>query len=170
MIVRMGGISKLRKPVGPRSDVTDCIELISIPLSGRRADESSVLSVAPHRFRRQTAAMKAYVGVTDGDWYDFLAARPDLDEVNFWRPGGGRGFHVLMIGEPFCFKTHYRHNRIMGGGFFSGFAQLKLAEAWEFIGEANGTPDSIEMRNRIGHYPDPSSSFGGSARPVPTRG
>lgn len=96
--------------------------------------------------------MKAYVGVTDGDWYDFLSARPDLDEVNFWRPGGGRGFHVLSIGEPFFFKTHYPHNRIVGGGFFSGFVQLKLSEAWEFFGEANGARDLIDMRRRIGHY------------------
>jgi hypothetical protein len=28
--------------------------------------------------------MRAYVGVTDGDWYRFLAARPGLREVNFW--------------------------------------------------------------------------------------
>ncbi len=31
--------------------------------------------------------MKAYVGVTDGDWYRFLAERR-IDEVNFWRPAG----------------------------------------------------------------------------------
>lgn len=35
--------------------------------------------------------MRAFVGVTDGDWFRFLRARPELDEVNFWQPGGGRG-------------------------------------------------------------------------------
>ena len=37
--------------------------------------------------------MRGCVGVTDGDWYRFLADRPqDLREINFWRPGGGRAF------------------------------------------------------------------------------
>ncbi|MFC2031493.1 hypothetical protein ACFLWA_12305 [Chloroflexota bacterium] len=32
--------------------------------------------------------MKFFVGVTDNDWYKFLAElRPD--ELNFWRPRGG---------------------------------------------------------------------------------
>jgi hypothetical protein len=33
--------------------------------------------------------MRLYVGITDGDWYESLAARPGLDEVNFWQPSGG---------------------------------------------------------------------------------
>ena len=33
-------------------------------------------------------SVKAYVGVTDGDWYRFLASRPAANEVNFWRPSG----------------------------------------------------------------------------------
>jgi hypothetical protein len=32
--------------------------------------------------------VKLYVGITDPDWHRFLAARPDLDEVNFWLDGG----------------------------------------------------------------------------------
>src|SRR5262245_24596669 len=97
-------------------------------------------------------AVKAYVGVTDGDWYRFLADRPEMTEVNFWRPGGGRGFHVLEIGEPFFFKTHAPHNRVVGGGFYSGFARLTVSEAWEFYGHANGVEDLAQMRRRIGHY------------------
>jgi hypothetical protein len=82
--------------------------------------------------------VRAYVGVTDGDWYRFLAARPDIAEVNFWQPSGGRAFRVLETGEPFLFKTHHPHNRVVGGGFFSGFAVLPLSEAWSLFGEANG--------------------------------
>lgn len=96
--------------------------------------------------------VKAYVGVTDGDWYRFLAARPTLNEVNFWRPSGGRTFRVLTPGEPFFFKTHYPHNRVVGGGFFSGFAELRISEAWEFFGQANGTATLDEMRQRVGRY------------------
>jgi putative restriction endonuclease len=96
--------------------------------------------------------VKAYVGVTDGDWYRFLAARPTLNEVNFWRPSGGRAFRVLTPGEPFFFKTHHPHNRVVGGGFFSGFAELRISEAWEFFGQANGTATLEEMRQRVGRY------------------
>jgi putative restriction endonuclease len=100
----------------------------------------------------ENVRVKAYVGVTDGDWYRFLAGRPETTEVNFWRPGGGRGFHVLEIGEPFFFKTHAPHNRVVGGGFYSGFARLRVSEAWDFFGHANGVEDLAHMRRRIGHY------------------
>lgn len=30
--------------------------------------------------------MKAYVGVTDPEWYRQLAQQPPGGEVNFWRP------------------------------------------------------------------------------------
>lgn len=96
--------------------------------------------------------VKAYVGVTDGDWYRCLASRPTLNEVNFWRPAGGREFRVLTPGEPFFFKTHYPHNRVVGGGFYSGFAQLRISEAWEFFGDANGATSLAEIRTRVGRY------------------
>lgn len=96
--------------------------------------------------------MRGYVGVTDNDWYRFLAARPGIQEVSFWQPSGGRGFHVLAPGEPFFFKTHAPHNRVVGGGFFSDSARLRVSEAWELFGEANGVATLTQMRARIGHY------------------
>jgi putative restriction endonuclease len=96
--------------------------------------------------------MRGYVGVTDPDWYRFLAARPQLSEVNFWRPSGGRAFRSLAIGEPFFFKTHHPHNRVVGGGFYSDFRPLRLSEAWELFGEANGVASLGQMRARIAHY------------------
>ena len=96
--------------------------------------------------------MKAYVGVTDGDWYNFLAARPRLHEVNFWQPSGDRQFRVLAVGEPFFFKSHHPQNRVVGGGFYSGFAQLPISEAWELFDEANGVSSLQEMRLRVGRY------------------
>ena len=41
---------------------------------------------APVRRSGTLTAMRAYVGVTDQDWYHFLASRPGLTEANFWRP------------------------------------------------------------------------------------
>ncbi len=49
--------------------------------------------------------MRAYVAVTDKDWYQFLEGRPDLDEVNFWQPSGNRVFGTLKAGEPFLFGS-----------------------------------------------------------------
>lgn len=97
-------------------------------------------------------ALRAYVGVTDNQWYRFLAARPGVQEVNFWQPSGGRAFHVLVPGEPFFFKTHHPHNRVVGGGFFSSSARLRVSEAWELFGEDNGAADVAEMRTRIARY------------------
>jgi len=96
--------------------------------------------------------VRAYVGVTDNDWYRFLADRPELTEVNFWQPSGGHEFRVLAPGEPFFFKTHYPHNKVVGGGFFSDSARLRVSEAWELFGEANGADSIEQMRARIGRY------------------
>ncbi len=96
--------------------------------------------------------VRAYVGVTDAGWYRFLSARPELQEVNFWQPSGGREFRVLGPGEPFFFKSHYPHNRVVGGGFFSSSARLTVSEAWELFGQANGVENIEQMRARIGQY------------------
>jgi putative restriction endonuclease len=96
--------------------------------------------------------VKAYVGVTDGEWYRFLATRTDLNEVNFWRPGGGRRFGALTEGEPFFFKTHHPHNRVVGGGFFSGFAALPISAAWDYFGIDNGVQSLEQMRTRVARY------------------
>jgi hypothetical protein len=103
-------------------------------------------------WRCTITVVRAYVGVTDGSWYRFLADRPGVTEVNFWQPSGAREFRVLAPGEPFFFKTHYPHNKLVGGGFFSDSARLRVSEAWEFFGEANGVASIEEMRARIGRY------------------
>ncbi len=41
--------------------------------------------------------MKAFVGITDRDWFDLLSRRPQLDEVNFWQPGGNSQFRALLL-------------------------------------------------------------------------
>ena len=49
--------------------------------------------------------MRFWVGLTDWDWFNFLASRTPLDEVNFWQPSARRPVH-LDIGAPFLFKLH----------------------------------------------------------------
>ncbi|WP_433213261.1 HNH endonuclease [Dactylosporangium sp. CS-047395] len=96
--------------------------------------------------------MKAYVGVTDGNWYRFLADRPQLQEVNFWRPASSQAFRALQVGEPFYFKTKSPDNRVVGGGFFSGFVPLPISEAWNLYREGNGAASLQQMREAIGRY------------------
>jgi Predicted restriction endonuclease len=96
--------------------------------------------------------MRLYIGVTDGDWYRFLANRPHLTEANFWRPSGAARFRALKPGEPFFFKTHHPHNQVVGGGVFAAFELLPLSTAWEIFQEANGTTGLAQMRQRISHY------------------
>lgn len=95
--------------------------------------------------------MRGFIGVTDGQWASFLAAR-GATEVNFWLPSPNTGFRALQYGEPFLFKTHYPDNRIVGGGFFEHFAVLRASEAWDFIGEGNGCATLDEMVQRVRKY------------------
>ena len=107
--------------------------------------------------------MRAYVAVTDKDWYQFLEGRPDLDEVNFWQPGGNRVFGTLKAGEPFLFKLHYPDNAIVGGGFLAHASLVEAGVAWDAFGEKNGAPSYAEMRRRIERYrrapSDPRASY-----------
>lgn len=97
------------------------------------------------------ASMRAVVGVTDGAWAAYLRDRPHLAEANFWLPSG-MGFNAITSGEPFLFKTHWPDNRIVGGGFLSGFTRLKVSEAWEIFGEGNGVGSPFNLLERIRHY------------------
>lgn len=96
--------------------------------------------------------VKAFVAVTDTDWFNFLRARPELKEVNFWQPGGGRNFRALDPGQPLLFKLHYPQNFIVGGGFFATFSILPLSLAWETFGPQNGVATFDEMRRRTAKY------------------
>lgn len=102
--------------------------------------------------------MRYWIGVTDNDWFEYLARlRPD--EVNFWRPSG-RGFSAIDIGAPFLFKLHSPLNYIVGGGFFVRAERLPLSLAWEAFGEKNGAPSVEKLRALIQNYrkstePDP---------------
>ncbi|WP_306368162.1 HNH endonuclease [Nocardiopsis sp. CC223A] len=96
--------------------------------------------------------MKAYVGVTDRPWAEFLAQRPHLKEINFWRPSSEQVFKRIATGDLFLFKTRFPHNRIVGGAVFSGFARVPLSTAWEAFGEGNGRKHVDELRDALNRY------------------
>lgn len=43
--------------------------------------------------------MRLRIAVTDNDWFRFLRSHPDVDEVDFWKPGGIQKFYGLNPGE-----------------------------------------------------------------------
>ena len=91
--------------------------------------------------------MRFFVGVTDNEWFDYLA-KLQPDEVNFWRPGG-KGFSAIEVGAPFIFKLHSPLDFIAGGGFFLRSERLPLSLAWDAFEERNGAPDLRELRRLI---------------------
>lgn len=95
--------------------------------------------------------MNYWVGVTDRNWFEFLAARAP-DEVNFWQPSARRLAEFLQPGVPFLFKLHAPDNFIVGGGFFVRFSALPARLAWEAFRENNGVGDYASLRRRIVQY------------------
>jgi len=106
--------------------------------------------------------MRAFVGVTDYDWYQSLSAQA-YDEVNFWKPGGSTNFKALEPGELFLFKLHAPLNYIVGGAYFVRFYILPSFLAWEAFGEKNGTQSFESLESRIAKYRttnDPNPQIG----------
>ena len=106
--------------------------------------------------------MQLYVGVTDYDWWQYLAGLAP-DEVNFWQPSSKQGFRALAPGEPFLFKLKAPHDAIAGGAFFVSYTRLPLSLAWDAFGLKNGTPDYATLAGKI-------SGYRGDQTPNPTIG
>ena len=84
-------------------------------------------------------SVKFYAGITDPDWFDFLAAlRPD--EVNFWRPRNQNEFRAIEPGSIFLFKRR-GEPFFVGGGVLAHHSFFPLHAAWQFFGPKNGAPD-----------------------------
>jgi len=96
--------------------------------------------------------MRAWVGITDKDWFKLLGNMPGLTEVNFWQPSGRQLFKTLDAGELFLFKLHSPLNFIVGGGIFAYSTIVPISIAWDSFGQANGARDLIEMKRRISKY------------------
>lgn len=92
--------------------------------------------------------MRGFIGHTDHGWWRFLQGRPEISEVNFWRPGGRR-FSALNPGQPFFFRLKSPINRIGGFGLFARDARLPVWRAWQVFGQANGTADEPELLSRL---------------------
>lgn len=96
--------------------------------------------------------MRVYVYPTDGDWFNYLRARPDLDEVNFWRPGGQINFRALSAGDLLLFRLKSPVNKIAGGGVFVHSSLFPIAGSWAAFDEKNGAPTERVFFERIARY------------------
>src|SRR6185503_1535779 len=96
--------------------------------------------------------MQVYVYPTDRNWFDFLRGRPNLDEVNFWRPGGEQPFRQLTPGDLLLFRLKAPIDKIAGGGIYVHFSIYPVGLAWEAFGVKNGAPDERTFIERIARY------------------
>jgi putative restriction endonuclease len=96
--------------------------------------------------------VRLWAANTDLDWFDFLAAQPEIDEVNFWQPSGHANFGAIGEGELFLFKLKSPRNVIGGFGVLSQSTNMPLSLAWEAFGIKNGARTLPEMRARILQY------------------
>ncbi|MHB8432021.1 MAG: HNH endonuclease [Candidatus Tyrphobacter sp.] len=95
---------------------------------------------------KEDALYRIVVMSTDWDWYDFLRVRPEIDEVNFWRPGARADNSIN--GTPWLFQV--RGTRaIWGIAFFSTFSVMPIGVAWDTFGVANGFSDLETFRKKI---------------------
>lgn len=96
--------------------------------------------------------LRAFVAVTDREWFEHPRHAGELDEVNFWQPSAGGEFKALAPGELFLFKLHSPDNFIVGGGLFSHHTRLRVSFAWEAFGTGNGAESLPQLRDRIERY------------------
>jgi putative restriction endonuclease len=96
--------------------------------------------------------VRLWAANTDLDWFDFLAAQSEIDEVNFWQPSGHANFRAIGEGELFLFKLKSPRNVIGGFGVLSQSTNMPLSLAWEAFGIKNGARTFAEMRSRILQY------------------
>ncbi len=96
--------------------------------------------------------VRLWAANTDLDWFDYLSAQPEVDEVNFWQPSGHANFGAIGEGELFLFKLKSPRNVIGGFGVLSQSTNMPLSLAWEAFRTKNGARTLPEMRERILQY------------------
>jgi putative restriction endonuclease len=88
------------------------------------------------------------IAITDYGWYEFLASRPGLHEVNFWSPSPRRAV-VAPEFSPFFFKLRAPHNAICGFAYFARYSVLPAWLAWECFEQGNGCTSWQEFNIRL---------------------
>ncbi|GAB3859410.1 hypothetical protein GCM10028801_20770 [Nocardioides maradonensis] len=98
--------------------------------------------------------MRITLGVTDNAWADFLGADDTITEANFWVPSARSFMGRASYDEPFLFKTKSPREGLVGGGFYAGYYEQRISEAWAIFGRGNGVPDEDTLHRAIQIYRD----------------
>lgn len=91
------------------------------------------------------------VAVTNVEWFKTLRALPQMDVVNFWRPGSAN-FRALQPGELMYFLLASPIRKIGGYGTFESFEKMTVSEAWMEFGAGNGALSVRELQQRLGLF------------------
>ena len=110
--------------------------------------------------------MRGVISITDWDWFQFLSAQVDLDEVNFWRPSA-KSRTRLEPGTPFIFKLKQKHGGwIVGYGIFATHSVQPMWVVWETLSRKNGAASFAEFHRMLvairkgkGISSDPSGNY-----------
>lgn len=93
--------------------------------------------------------MTGVISITDSDWFQFLSAQKDLDEVNFWRPTDLRR-PELAPGTPFIFKLNAKHGgRIVGYGIFARHTIMPMSLVWDAFERGNGAASFANLHRML---------------------
>jgi putative restriction endonuclease len=100
--------------------------------------------------------MHPFIALSDWNWFHFFSSRPDapgpIDEANFWQPKAVRPMANLSAGTPVFFRLKKPRYAIAGYGFYANFVSLRIKQAWEFFGTANGDATFEQFVKRIAEY------------------
>ena len=92
-----------------------------------------------------------YVANTDNDWFDFLATRSPLEDVNFWKPTP-QTFRAIDEGQLFVFRLKSPRNKIGGYGVLASSINVPIQLAWDLLGARNGSSSMAHMIGAISRY------------------
>lgn len=88
------------------------------------------------------------VAVTDSEWFDYFRLRPNLTEMNFWRPG----VQNTQVTPGTFWVFLLKPNTIAGCAIVEVAYPLPLWLAWEAFGPTNGGDYREEFYDRIAHH------------------
>lgn len=95
--------------------------------------------------------IKAYIGITSYDWFDFIKER-DIKKVNFWTKSTKET--SLRPGELFFFlkknsKNEKGERKLVGYGVFNKKETLTIGKAWENYKYGNGVESLKDLKDKL---------------------
>lgn len=88
---------------------------------------------------------------TDYDWFKFLSAHPELQEINFWTPTPWN-IRQLNPGDHFYFLLKAPIRKIGGYGQFEYYENMSARAAWKRFGVGNGVGELDDFLGRVRRY------------------